>query len=241
MTDEEFRHPRLAAVYDALDPDRSDLLVYVELIESLGARRILDVGCGTGTLALMLADRGHDVIGVDVAPASLAVARAKQGAERVHWIDGAADAVSVTDRDLAVLTGNVAQAIDDPAAWHLTLSSIRGAVRPGGHLVFETRDPADRGWQRWTREQTLDVAEVEGVGTVTSWVDVTAVEGPLVTFRSTWVFGADGATLTSDQTLRFREREDIDADLAQHGFDVLEVRSAPDRPGREFVYIARRS
>ncbi len=77
VVDEEFRHPRLAALYDALDPDRGDLQAYVDLVVELGADRVLDVGCGTGRLALMLAAGGYDVVGVDPAAASLAVARAK--------------------------------------------------------------------------------------------------------------------------------------------------------------------
>jgi hypothetical protein len=62
----------------------------------------------------------------------------------------------------------------------------------------------------------------------------------LVTFRGTWVFGADSAVLTSDSTLRFRERHEVEAALTAHGFAVHEVRDAPDRPGRELVFIARR-
>jgi len=73
VADEGFRHPRLAAIYDALDPDRSDLNLYVGIVAELGARRVLDVGCGTGTLALMLADRGRDVVAVDPAAASRAI------------------------------------------------------------------------------------------------------------------------------------------------------------------------
>jgi 2-polyprenyl-3-methyl-5-hydroxy-6-metoxy-1,4-benzoquinol methylase len=88
MADECFRHPRPAAVYDALDPDRGDLDAYLRRAEKFGARRVLDIGCGTGVFALVLADRGIEVVGIDPAEASLAVARAKPSGERVRWIRG---------------------------------------------------------------------------------------------------------------------------------------------------------
>jgi hypothetical protein len=46
--------------------------------------------------------------------------------------------------------------------------------------------------------------------------------------------------LTSDSTLRFRHRDEVTASLAAAGYVVDEVREAPDRPGREMVFIARR-
>jgi ubiquinone/menaquinone biosynthesis C-methylase UbiE len=99
MVDALFEHPRLAAIYDALDADRSDLAVYVDLVLELGARSVLDVGCGTGTFALLLADRGVTVTGVDPAAGSLAVARSKPGAERVRWLHG--DAASLPPLQVA--------------------------------------------------------------------------------------------------------------------------------------------
>lgn len=66
------------------------------------------------------------------------------------------------------------------------------------------------------------------------------MRGPLVTFRWTYVFAEDGEVLTSDSTLRFRERTEIEAQLVARGFVVDEVRDAADRPGREFVFVARR-
>jgi SAM-dependent methyltransferase len=227
-------------VYDALDPDRGDLQTYVDLVVELGADRVLDVGCGTGRLALMLAAGGCDVIGVDPAAASLAVARAKLGAHRVQWVDGDMTSVTVTDRDVALLTGNTAQAISDSGRWATTLQAIHGSLRPGGHLAFETRDPAARAWEQWTRATTYRVNDVPSTGRIESWVEVTAVEWPLVSFCWTWVFARDGARLTSTSTLRFRERSEVESDLHANGYEVIDVRGAPDRPGQELVFLARR-
>ncbi len=141
--------------------------------------------------------------------------------------------------DLATMTGNVAQAIVEPSNWNETLRRIFAALRPGGHLVFETRDPATRPWQEWNRAASHKVTEIEGVGAVETWVEVIDVSGPLVTFRWTLVFASDGQVLTSDSTLRFRERDEVEATLVANRYVVEEVRGAPDRPGREFVFFAR--
>lgn len=70
MADKCSGDPRLAALYDPLDPDRSDLDAYVRMAEEFGARRVLDIGCGTGVFALLLADRGIEVVGIDPDQAS---------------------------------------------------------------------------------------------------------------------------------------------------------------------------
>ena len=241
MADEIFEHPRLAAIYDPLDPDRSDLDAYLRLARQLDARRVLDIGCGTGVFALLLADRGIEVVGVDPARNSIEVARGKPGGERVRWICGDATALPPLRTDLVTMTANVAQAIADPHTWQRTLKGAYEALRPGGHLVFETRDPAQRAWDTWNRSASHRVTEIPGVGEVESWVELVEVSGPLVTFRWNYVFAADGQWLTSDSTLRFRERQEIEADLIAQGFVLQEVRDAPDRPGREFVFVAQRS
>ncbi|MEU2619371.1 class I SAM-dependent methyltransferase [Streptomyces sp. NPDC007157] len=240
MADECFGHPRLAAIYDPLDPDRSDLDAYLGMAEEFGARHVLDIGCGTGVFALLLADRGVEVVGVDPASASIDVARAKPGNERVRWIRGDATDLPPLRVDLATMTANVAQAIVDPRTWQKTLRGAYEALRPGGRLVFETRDPARRAWEEWTRQHSYRVTEIPGVGAVESWVQLIEVSRPLVTFRSTYGFAADEQVLTSDSTLRFRERAEVERDLVTQGYVVEEVRDAPDRPGREFVFVARR-
>jgi hypothetical protein len=76
---------------------------------------------------------------------------------------------------------------------------------------------------------------------VESWEEVIDVSGDLVTFRSMTAFRRDDLVLESRSTLRFRDRPEIEASLLQEHFELLDVRDAPDRPGREMVFIARRS
>ncbi|MFE5852321.1 class I SAM-dependent methyltransferase [Streptomyces sp. NPDC056500] len=240
MTDDCFAHPRLAAIYDPLDPDRSDLNAYLQMADKFEAQRVLDIGCGTGVFALLLVDRGIEVVGVDPAQASIDVARTKPGSERVRWICGDATSLPPLQVDLATMTANVAQEIADPQTWQKTLRGAHEALRPGGRLIFETRDPARRAWQEWTREKSYRVTQIPGVGSVESWVQLIEVSMPLVTFRWTYRFAADGQVLTSDSTLRFRERDEVEKDLDAHGYVVDDIRNAPDRPGKEFVFLARR-
>jgi SAM-dependent methyltransferase len=239
MADALFEHRRLARVYDPLDPDRPDLDAYAALADELGAASVLDIGCGTGTFACLLARRGLDVTGLDPAAASLEVARSKPAADRVRWIHGEVAALPPLQVDLVTMTGNVAQVFLTDAGWAAVLDAARSALRPGGHLVFETRDPQRRAWLGWDREHARVRADLPD-GWVEKWPEVTEVTGPLVSFRSVFTF-ADGETLTSNSTLRFRGREEVEAALLAAGFTVAGIRDAPDRPGLEFVFVARRA
>ncbi len=241
MTDALFADPTLAAVYDAFEGDRDDLTVYLNIAAELGADRVLDVGCGTGSLAMLLADGGRTVVGVDPAAASLEVAKAKDAAGRVTWIHGDASAVPALDADLAIMTGNVAQVFLTDDDWTQTLESIRAALRPGGYLVFETRRPERRVWEDWAADTTAETLDILGVGAVERRMEITDVSLPLVSYRWTYRFLAAGTVITSDSTRRFRGREEIAVSLVACGYRVVEVREAPDRPGREYVFIAERT
>lgn len=231
---------RLAEIYDPMDRDRSDLDAYVALAEGFGARTVLDIGCGTGTFACLLAERGIDVIAVDPAGASLDVARAKPGADRVRWVHGDVTTLPPLRADLATMTANVAQVFLTDDEWATTLRCAHSALREDGCLVFETRDPEKEAWRAWDREHSHRHVGIPGVGAVDAWTEVTDISGDLVSFRQTYVFEEDGAVLTSDSTLRFRHRDEVTGSLLTAGFSVAEVRDAADRPGRELVFVATR-
>jgi SAM-dependent methyltransferase len=238
MLDALFAEPKLAEIYDLLDsPDRPDLAPYLALADEFHAHAVIDLGCGTGTLACRLASRGFEVVGIDPAAASLEVARRKASAPLVRWITGTAAQLKGLQADLITMTGNVAQVFVTDEEWMATLRACRAALRPHGRLVFEARDPARQAWKGWNREQSFQTIEAPGIGTVESWVELVNVQLPLVSFRHVFVFRKDGSVMTSESTLRFRARSEIAEALSRAHFTMEAVRDAPDRPGLEFVFI----
>ena len=237
MPDRIFEDARFAQIYDDLDGDRRDLHHYELIAEELGAASVLDVGCGTGVLARRLAARGLAVTGLDPAAASLDVAASRPDAARVTWLLGDAPTLPLMSVDLATMTGNVAQVFLTDEEWSATLTGIGHALRQGGHLVFETRDPVDRGWERWNPEASFTTLR-SAAGWIEHWVELLDVVLPFVSLRHVVRFLETGEVLTSDSTLHFRDRNNVTASLHSNGFGVDDVRDAPDRPGRELVFIA---
>jgi SAM-dependent methyltransferase len=240
VQDALFADPRLAGIYDVWEGDRVDLPSYLAIVAELGARSVLDVGCGTGNWASMLAERGFEVVGLDPAAASLDVARTKPGAQRVRWIHGDVTGLPALAVDLATMTGNVSNVFLTRQEWLATLGGVHAALRPGGHLVFESVDPAGQPWLNWNRETTYVRRESADAGVFESWLEVTRVDGDLVSTRRTYVFAADGAMLTSEGIRRYPPRPMIEESLLSAGYELADVRGAPDRPGLELVFIARK-
>jgi SAM-dependent methyltransferase len=97
--------------------------------------RVADLGCGTGTLSLLLADEGHAVDGVDFSPAMVTRARAKgEGRRDVRFVvgDAAAPALVRAAYDV-VLCRHLLWALPDPAA---ALRRWVDLLAPGGRLVL---------------------------------------------------------------------------------------------------------
>jgi SAM-dependent methyltransferase len=77
-----------------------------DLVASLGLRSVLDAGCGTGRVAMELARRGLEVVGVDLDGEMLAVAQAK--GPFLHWVESdLADVDLGRTFDGIVMAGNV--------------------------------------------------------------------------------------------------------------------------------------
>lgn len=95
---------------------------------------VLDVGCGTGSLSLVLAEQGHAVTGVDLSPNMVEHARRKLAGRSATVLLGDAAAPPVGDRRFdVVLCRHLVWTLPDPAA---ALRRWTSLLRPGGHLVL---------------------------------------------------------------------------------------------------------
>lgn len=94
---------------------------------------VLDGGCGTGRVAIELARRGIDAVGVDLDPAMLAEARAK--APRLSWIDADLCGLELGRTfDVVVLPGNVMIFLR-PGTEHAVVASMAAHLAPEGVLI----------------------------------------------------------------------------------------------------------
>ncbi|MFE7776718.1 methyltransferase domain-containing protein [Streptomyces sp. NPDC057445] len=95
---------------------------------------VLDLGCGTGSLALLAVEQGHRVTAVDLSPRMAAAARAKLAATSAEVLTGSAERPPVGDRRFdVVLVRHVLWALPDPGA---VLGRWAALLRPGGRLVL---------------------------------------------------------------------------------------------------------
>jgi SAM-dependent methyltransferase len=244
VRDAEFNHPRLLEVYDAESPWGHDDDYFVALIDETPGARVLDLGCGTGRLALGLAARGHAVTGIDLSSAALAAARAKPGAERVTWIHGTAASAPRGAFDVAIMTGHVAQFLLTGDEWTRALRVLRRALVPNGRLSFNAYDPDARIWERWNPRDSRRQVTLRDGTTVSVRTELTRVGDDTVSYSRHYHF-PDGRTLRSDSSLRFWSERQLRQSVLDAGFTVERVdggwRGEPVGAGDgELIVVARR-
>jgi len=108
--------------------------------------RVLDLACGTGDLALDASRRGARVVGLDITPRMLELARAKGGPGGPTWLVGDMTALPVESGafDLVTTGYGLRNVPDLPRA----LTEIHRVLRPGGRMCSLDFDRPETGWIR---------------------------------------------------------------------------------------------
>jgi SAM-dependent methyltransferase len=151
--DELFYGPDLAAVHHAAFGDlaarAADLLLACLRGAGHDSGAVVDLGCGSGILSRALSAAGYDVLGVDVSPAMLELARAE--APRATFRLGSLfDAELPPSVALAAVGEAFNYAVDEragPDGFEAWLGRAREALAPGGVLLFDVATPGRYGPQ----------------------------------------------------------------------------------------------
>lgn len=104
----------------------------LDLLDPRQGERVIDLGCGTGTLTEQIAARGAEVLGLDADPNMIAVAQAKHARPRFERAD--AHEFSVPNQADAVFSNAALHWMTEPRR---VLLSVRRALRPGGRFIGE--------------------------------------------------------------------------------------------------------
>jgi SAM-dependent methyltransferase len=111
-------------------------------------RDVLDLGCAAGQLSEALADRGARVVGVDISPVMVELARRRCGDRvRLHCADIGQPLPFLSDGSIDVVTASLV--MHYLADWTATLSEVWRVLRPGGFLVMSVHHPDD--WRVFER------------------------------------------------------------------------------------------
>lgn len=220
--DRLYHDPALADFYDLENGwDRSpDFAFCRDLAED--AASVLDLGCGTGALAVAISGGGRIVVGVDPAPAMLEIARAKPDAGGVEFIEGDARTLRLGRRfDLVLLTGHAFQVFLTVEDRRAALATIAAHLAPGGRFIFDSRNPACREWEEWGPEESMRIVEHPRFGAVSAWNDVAHDPATgIVTYDTHYEIRATGQRLSAASRIAFPEKAELEALIAQSGLTV---------------------
>jgi SAM-dependent methyltransferase len=210
----------MAPVYDAFTGHYESeewIADLVEVLKRLGltGKRLLDVGCGTGTSFLPMLAKGWEVTGCDISPAMLKLAREKAG-----------DPVQLAVADMLALPEfgefDLVWALDDAVNYLLSPEELRRALAgmqanlaPTGLLLFDVNEL--QAYRTFFAETTV----VEREGRKLVWRGTASTDVPPGSVCESEMEIAPGEVLTHRQR-HFPEAE-VQAALAGAGLECLAV------------------
>lgn len=206
-----------AALYDSENGWGPDDDFYRALGREVGGP-ILDLACGTGRLARALANDGHRVVGLDIAPTMVARARLLDAAGTVEWRVGDAAGFDLGRRfRLIVMTAHGFQHLIGAGAQAALFESVARHLASDGSFAFETRNPGRQdyadgvGFKFW-RRFTDPARGVVEVWAASNFDPATQVDRVTLVRRF-----ADGTERRSQALLQFTDAATLDARLAAAG------------------------
>lgn len=199
---------------------------YAELAKQVGGKT-LEVACGTGLVAIPLAQQGISVTGLDIVPAFLTHAQHKSEALglSIRWLQGDARDFDLHEQfNFIYMTGNAFQAFLNNADQNALLQNVRKHLTAGGILAFETRNPNwedcstdlnESEWMTYTNNKGLTVRITE-----TREYDHVAQVLAYTLFRR-WLEVGEARERITRIAIRYTFPQELNALLERSGFKIL--------------------
>jgi ubiquinone/menaquinone biosynthesis C-methylase UbiE len=174
---------------------------------------VLDIACGTGRVALQLAQAGVRVVGLDVAADMLALARQKaQGLTNTRWVEGDMRAFDLGERfGLVIIAVHSFQFMLTPQDQLECLRSIRRHLVPGGLLIIHNNhDEID-----WLGDIQISLNPPFEAGKIF----VHPETGVKIRPWRRWMYSP--ATQTCTQYTEWEELDEADTPIQRHEFSSM--------------------
>jgi SAM-dependent methyltransferase len=210
----------MAPVYDAFTGHYESEEWIADLVKllkrhGLSGRRLLDVGCGTGTSFLPMLARGWEVTGCDISPAMLEHAREKAGEEVQLMIADMLDLPELGDFDLVWALDDAINYLLSPEELARALAGMRANLAPTGLLLFDVNEL--QAYRTFFAETTV----VEREGRKLVWRGLAPPDVPPGSICESQMEVAPGEVLTHRQ--RHFPQAEVRTALAQAGLECLDV------------------
>lgn len=199
---------------------------------------VVDVGCGSGILAEAMTSAGYDVLGVDLSPAMLEIARGRAPAAR--FVQGSVWDVALPEAVAITATGEVLGYLADPRAddGHLAgfLGRAAASLQPGGLLAFDLASPG-RGGPTGTREQLVEADDWVMHFAATEDTAARLLRRRMVIF---WRDGEHYRRVHEVHQLRLHEPERVETLVREAGLRLLPNPGLPGPPEGWFAILAQK-
>jgi SAM-dependent methyltransferase len=188
---------------------------------------LLDLACGTGTMALRFAQQGYEVTGVDIVPEMIAWAAQKAAAQAVsiEWVVADARTFRLEQRfPFIYMLGNAFQHFLTRADQEALLARVREHLSPGGCFLFCTRNPSPKNLleARYAEPQQYMLPDGRQLISTEQQVYDPISQIQQYTFHEAWLH-PDGRReeKTTRTALRYVYPQEMEALLFYNGFEAL--------------------
>lgn len=222
------------------------------VLASAPTRRVLDLGCGTGEHARLLASHGFTVVGVDASDAMLARARERTPGGNPRYVAGdIADVGTLAEGEHggAICLGNTLPHVGTPLDLERLIRGLRDRLLPGGPVLFQLLN-YERVFAKKLRSLPTNVMSEEGGDLVLVRLMDLRPDGHVIFTPATLRYRPDAEApleLLTARSVRLRgwQQRDLEAALRSGGFASIDVYGTMEgapfdrRESGDLVLVAR--